>query len=107
MLKKRERRPGERPEEIAAAALNLFCKRGYNVTTIDEIAAAGVTKGAVYHHFDSKEDLLQSAMTNFFDSALERAMESVANSPARSYYSLPKVHMPFQRDASFEHSQKL
>jgi AcrR family transcriptional regulator len=87
-LRKRERRPAERPEEIAAAALSLFCEKGYNVTTIDEIAAAaGVTKGAVYHHFDSKEQLLQTAMTNFFDSALERAMENVAKSPARDAVS--------------------
>jgi AcrR family transcriptional regulator len=83
-VRKRERRPAERPEEIAAAALSLFCEKGYNVTTIDEIAAAaGVTKGAVYHHFDSKEHLLQTAMANFFDSALARAMENVAKSPAR------------------------
>ena len=81
-LRKRERRPAERPDEIAAAALNLFCQKGYNVTTIDEIAAAaGVTKGAVYHHFDSKEALLQSAMANFFDKALQRATENVAEAP--------------------------
>ena len=80
--KKRERRPAERPDEIAAAALNLFCQKGYNVTTIDEIAAAaGVTKGAVYHHFDSKEALLQSAMASFFDKALQRAGGNVAKLP--------------------------
>lgn len=82
--KKRERRPAERPDEIAAAALNLFCQKGYNVTTIDEIAAAaGVTKGAVYHHFDSKEALLERAMANFFDRALQRATENVAKLPAQ------------------------
>jgi AcrR family transcriptional regulator len=84
VLKKRERRPTERPDEIAAAALKLFCNKGYNLTTIDDIAAAaGVTKGAVYHHFDSKEDLLRTAMASFFDRALRKAMESVAKSPPR------------------------
>src|SRR3954454_16447215 len=71
--KKRERRPAERPDEIAQAALKLFCAKGYNSTTIDEIAAAaGITKGAVYHHFDSKEALLESAMTTFFDRGLRQ-----------------------------------
>jgi AcrR family transcriptional regulator len=80
--RKRERRPAERPEEIATAALRLFCKKGYHATSIDEIAeVAGVTKGAVYHHFDSKEDLLQTAMTAFFDEAFQQAMESVAKEP--------------------------
>src|SRR3954466_13737024 len=74
MPTKRQRRPAERPEEIAAAALRLFCERGYYPTTIDDVAtAAGVTKGAVYHHFNSKEHLLETAMASFLDAAIERA----------------------------------
>jgi AcrR family transcriptional regulator len=80
--KTRERRPAERPDEIAQAALKLFCAKGYNSTTIDEIAAAaGITKGAVYHHFDSKEVLLESAMTTFFDRALQQATADVSKLP--------------------------
>jgi AcrR family transcriptional regulator len=41
---------------ILEAAQRLFAARGFEATTIDDIAAsAGVTKGAVYHYFDSKE----------------------------------------------------
>jgi AcrR family transcriptional regulator len=70
---KRQRRPDERPEELALSALRLFTERGYYSTTIDDIAeAAGVTKGAVYHHFDSKEELLIAAVENFFNSAIQR-----------------------------------
>jgi TetR/AcrR family transcriptional regulator len=80
--KRRERRPLERPAEIAQAALKLFCAKGYNRTTIDEIAAAaGITKGAVYHHFDDKEALLKSAMTTFFDHALKQATADVGKLP--------------------------
>lgn len=40
------------------AALRLVRRQGYAATTVDELcAAAGVTKGAVFHHFKSKEDL--------------------------------------------------
>lgn len=45
-------------EKIRAAAAELFVRRSYADVTIDQVAeAAEVTKGAVYHHFDSKEGL--------------------------------------------------
>ena len=44
---------------ILASALSLFVKKGYDHTTFTDIAARlGMTKGAVYWHFDSKEQLL-------------------------------------------------
>ena len=44
---------------ILASALSLFVKNGYDRTTFNDIAARlGMTKGAVYWHFDSKEKLL-------------------------------------------------
>jgi AcrR family transcriptional regulator len=43
---------------IEDAARKLFATRGFADTTIDDIAArAGVAKGAVYHHFSSKEEI--------------------------------------------------
>src|SRR5215472_5507520 len=43
-------------EAVAGAARKLFAAQGFEATSIDEIAArAGVAKGAVYHHFASKE----------------------------------------------------
>ncbi len=46
-------------ENLVAAGLYLFVSRGYEQTTVDQIAdRAGLTKGAVYFHFDSKEALL-------------------------------------------------
>ena len=44
--------------DILAAARKLFATAGFEATSIDGIAAkAGVAKGAVYHHFDSKEEI--------------------------------------------------
>lgn len=60
---RRERRPDERPREILDAALAVFAERGYHDARLEEIAeAAGVTKGAIYHYFDTKEELLLRAI---------------------------------------------
>src|SRR5258708_17147940 len=45
---------------IISAASELFTARGFTATSIDDIASsAGVAKGAVYHHFESKEQIFQ------------------------------------------------
>jgi len=55
---------------ILAAALRLFGESGFASVSVDEIAAAaGVAKGAVYHHFPSKEAL--------FEAVFERAAEQL------------------------------
>ena len=47
--------------ELLAAARELFAADGYAATSLDAIAsAAGVTKGALYHHFDSKRDVFRA-----------------------------------------------
>jgi AcrR family transcriptional regulator len=53
-----ERSPGV-PERLLAAATRLFAERGYERTSVQEVVdAAGVTKGAMYHYYASKDDLL-------------------------------------------------
>ena len=50
-------------ERLLAEAQRLFRERGYAATSLEQIAeAAEVTKGAIYGHFSSKEDLLLSAI---------------------------------------------
>ncbi len=45
-------------ERIRASALDLFVTKGYKETTVDEIAAqSGLSKGNIYHYFNSKQDL--------------------------------------------------
>lgn len=52
---------GKKPtakEKILGSALSVIRQRGYAATTVDDLCAeAGVTKGAFFHHFKSKEDL--------------------------------------------------
>jgi AcrR family transcriptional regulator len=47
--------------KILKASIKLFKEKGYNNVTIDEISKeCGFTKGAFYHHFDSKESIIRS-----------------------------------------------
>jgi len=49
-------------DKILEAALAVIRTKGYAATTVDDLcAAAGVTKGAFFHHFKSKEDLAVAA----------------------------------------------
>jgi AcrR family transcriptional regulator len=60
MAKQAERRAAT-TEAIVKSARRLFGERGFAITTIDDIAeAAGVAKGAVYHHFASKEAVFEA-----------------------------------------------
>lgn len=55
-----KRRPEARPEEILAAALEVFGEQGFAGTRCDEVARrAGVSKGTLYLYFDSKESLFR------------------------------------------------
>jgi AcrR family transcriptional regulator len=54
-------RPADRRRELLDHAQTLFFERGYDATSVnDVIAAAGISKGAFYHHFPSKESLLEA-----------------------------------------------
>lgn len=55
-------------QAVLAAALHLFSERGYAATRLSDIAeAAGVTRGAIYHHFDDKAHLYRTLLRGFAD----------------------------------------
>jgi AcrR family transcriptional regulator len=67
-------------ERLLAEAKRLFLERGYAATSLEQIAeAAEVTKGAIYGHFASKEDLLISA----FEAASAPAFLTAVNDQSR------------------------
>lgn len=69
-----QKRSIETRTRIIEAAMNLFAKNGYDVTSVSEICeAAGVSKGAFYHHFHTKEVIFQQAMEEWLDS-IDRQM---------------------------------
>jgi len=53
--------------QILDAALDLFSRQGYRGTSIRDISrAAGVSTGAVYHHFDDKEELFDTLLSQYW-----------------------------------------
>jgi AcrR family transcriptional regulator len=57
------RRKTARPGEIIAAALEVFAEKGFAAARLDEIARrAGVSKGALYLYFETKEDLFRAVV---------------------------------------------
>jgi AcrR family transcriptional regulator len=71
----------ERREEILGVARALFMRRGYDGTSVrDVIDAIGISKGAFYHHFDSKADLL-AALTDALASELTEQLSGLVDEP--------------------------
>ncbi|MBW8814151.1 MAG: TetR/AcrR family transcriptional regulator [Caulobacterales bacterium] len=57
------RRKADRPAEIVEAALAVFAEKGFAAAKLDDIAArAGVSKGAVYLYFETKEDIFRAVV---------------------------------------------
>ena len=68
-----------RKRELLAIAAELFAEQGYAATTVRDIAdAAGILSGSLYHHFDSKESMIDAILSEFIDETLAAYEEIVA-----------------------------
>src|SRR5215210_2836822 len=57
-----------RREELLQIAAELFATKGFRNTTVRDIAdAAGILSGSLYHHFDSKESMVDEILRTFQD----------------------------------------
>jgi AcrR family transcriptional regulator len=55
-------------ESLLAVAVDVFNVRGYDGTSMEDLAkAAGITKSSIYHHVSGKEELLRLAVTRALD----------------------------------------
>src|SRR6478752_5521701 len=68
---------------LVSVARSLFAERGYAAVGTEEIVrAAGVTRGALYHHFQGKRELFQAVYEDVEQTLLERIAE-LADQSAR------------------------
>jgi AcrR family transcriptional regulator len=69
---------GQRRQQLFTVALELFARRGYRATTMDDIAeAAGVTKPLVYQHFSSKRSLYLELVDSIAQDLLTAVRDAV------------------------------
>lgn len=67
------------PQRLLSTATRLFAERGYDRTSVQEIVEhAGVTKGALYHYFGSKDDLLHAVYARLLQLQQERLDQCMA-----------------------------
>ncbi len=65
-------------QEILRTAARLFQQRGYDATSMSDVAAAlKLSKGGLYHHFKSKDEILFHLMDHAMDISWERVVNPV------------------------------
>lgn len=100
-----------REQRILDAAADLFVHYGYDKTTVSDIARrAGVSKGTIYLHFDSKDELLEGLIVREMQTYAEQWLDLLDADPAggtisalykNSLYALsssPFMSAMFRRD---------
>jgi AcrR family transcriptional regulator len=96
-MKVQRRTQAERRAETRArlldAARSVFAERGYHAASLDLVSeGAGCTKGAVYHHFGSKEGLFLALLDQQVADRLAQARTAATGSPSE--------RLPFDREFS-------
>lgn len=73
----RNKYPEETVNRILDESMKLFLEKGYDHTTIQDIInhLDGLSKGAIYHHFKSKEEILEAATDRLFSGMLQNMVE--------------------------------
>ncbi|HKV19989.1 MAG TPA: TetR family transcriptional regulator KstR2 [Mycobacterium sp.] len=74
--------PASRRDELLDLAATMFAERGLRATTVRDIAdSAGILSGSLYHHFSSKEEMVDELLRGFLDWLFMRYEEIVATEP--------------------------
>jgi TetR/AcrR family transcriptional regulator, cholesterol catabolism regulator len=74
--------PVSRRDELLELAATMFAERGLRATTVRDIAdSAGILSGSLYHHFSSKEEMVDELLRGFLDWLFDRYQEIVATEP--------------------------
>jgi AcrR family transcriptional regulator len=106
---------GSRRDQLLRIAASLFAEKGFRNTTVRDIAdAAGILSGSLYHHFDSKESMVDEILSSFqeelfgqYDEILaggDDARTKLARAVLVSFDAIDKYHDEvaiYQNDAAY------
>jgi AcrR family transcriptional regulator len=74
--------PATRRDELLELAATMFAERGLRATTVRDIAdAAGILSGSLYHHFSSKEEIVDEVLRGFLDWLFDRYQQIIDTEP--------------------------
>jgi AcrR family transcriptional regulator len=84
-------------DEILRTAARLFQQRGYDATSMNDVAAAlKLSKGGLYHHFQSKDEILFDLMEQAMDITQDRVIDPVRRllgDPEQALRALIRLHI--------------
>jgi AcrR family transcriptional regulator len=86
----------ERREHLVRLAAEIFARKGFQATTVREIAKeAGILSGSLYHHFDSKETIVDEVLSTFLDDLIGRYRAVLAEGGEPRDVLARMVHIAF------------
>ena len=98
-------------ESIFQAGIELLAKKGIHETSMSDIArAAGVTRGAIYWHFENKEALLREIhgrLQNFYQSLVDAVRNDSASLTESLNKTVRQLFKKYRKDAAFRRLQDL
>jgi AcrR family transcriptional regulator len=91
--------PGPAEKGILEAAIAVMAEQGYHGTSVRDIAVrAGLSPGALYYHFESKQELLATIMERGIEELLRRtraALAGAGDDPAAALGAIVRTHVLF------------
>ena len=86
----------QRKREIIETAFNLFVQNGYERTSVQQIIdTLGISKGTFYHHFKSKDDLLDAVISDILEDVASE-INRIANSDKDAVTKLIEIYGVFR-----------
>lgn len=103
VYEQKKKNPEETRKKIIDVSKQLFLEKGYDNTSIQDIinGLGGLTKGVIYHHFNSKFDILQTIVNNendqneSFDWSGKTGLEKLQNSLKAAFKNLEKQKLAY------------